>query len=65
MTEHEEQLAALRASIDQIVASAGEMVRALGAYMTALIEEGFTREEAVRVCIAWQTTLLTKKPEDE
>lgn len=58
MTEHEEQLAAMRAAIDQAVASAAELARAMAGYFNGLVAEGFTREEALVIVLAWQATIF-------
>jgi hypothetical protein len=60
MTEHDERLAALKATIDQAVEATVEMARAIGAYHRALISEGLDPDHALALCIAWQSSVLTQ-----
>lgn len=47
---------------DQAKAGMMEMAVALGAYRAELGRLGFTREEALAICIAWQTSALAHRP---
>jgi hypothetical protein len=65
MSEHEEQLAAMRAAMDQAVAAAGEMAKAMWGYYETMVKEGFTIEQAFQLTRDWQKTLLGQKPESD
>jgi len=54
VTEHADDLAALRANVDQAIASATEVGRALAAHFNALVDAGLTRDEALSLTRDWQ-----------
>lgn len=56
---HDEALAALRAQMDQAVASMGEIARASRAFFLALVDEGFSEREAMTLTTTWLATMLT------
>jgi hypothetical protein len=51
--EHNDPLPALIAEIDQTLAMAGELARAVRAYYDAFIEEGFTEKQALYAAVMW------------
>ncbi len=54
--DHDEQLAALKANVDQAVMGAAEIARAVGAYFNSLLAQGFTRDEALTLTRDWQAS---------
>lgn len=65
MSEYDEQLAALRANIDQAVAASAEVARSVAAYFNALTAAGFSRPEALALTCRWQQFLVSGAPRDE
>ncbi|MBV9805189.1 MAG: hypothetical protein JO130_18470 [Solirubrobacterales bacterium] len=51
----------LVATIDQWAALARQIPVVLGAYYKALLQEGFSREEAFALTLAYQTVALSPK----
>ena len=43
---------------EQATAGLTEMAAAMGAYHAHLVLSGFTREEALQICIAYQSTMI-------
>jgi hypothetical protein len=64
MTQHEDDLAALRALVDQAVEQASELARAVAAYYSALVRESVPPDAATQIVIAWQTALFLSKPSE-
>lgn len=58
MTEHEEQLAALRAVVDQAAAHAPELARVVASYYMALRAEGVPDHAATQIVVGWQAVLF-------
>jgi hypothetical protein len=54
MSEADDDLAVLRANVDQSVAAAGEVGRSIAAYFSSLVDAGLTREEALTLTRDWQ-----------
>jgi hypothetical protein len=53
VSEREEMEAALRAHLDQTRAAVTEFAQALGEMHKALVEQGFSRGEALTLCTTW------------
>jgi hypothetical protein len=56
MSESDDMEAVLRAHFDQTRAAVGEFATTIGAMHEAFVEQGFSRGEALTLCIAWITT---------
>lgn len=64
--EHEDQLAALRAEIDQARAHIVEMAATISAYFAALVEDGtFTRDEAFDLAREFQAIVFGNSVDDD
>lgn len=52
------------ANMDQLLRAVVDIAKVMRVYYVALIEEGFSNEEALRVTMAYQRTILTPRQED-
>lgn len=60
-----EELARIKAEMDQAIAGLGETARALRALFTELQSEGFDEAQAMRLTSTWLRAMLAKPPEPE
>lgn len=51
---------------DQMLAAVKQMAGIMGQYHKALMKEDFTRQEAIELCLGWQSAVLMNiKPSSE
>ena len=56
--EHEDQLAALRAVVDQMLEGTKEIARVVHGYFSSLVELGLSEEQALELTHGWQEHIL-------
>lgn len=54
----EDQFARFRAEMDQARETLGELALTVRRYYQELVEQGFTKDQALTIVVAWQATIL-------
>lgn len=62
---HEEDLARMRAEMDQAKEGLREFAGSIRVFYLELIEAGFTSNEAMALTVAWITAMLKRGNDDE
>jgi hypothetical protein len=62
---HEDDVARLRAEMDQAASAAKEMARAMRSFYAELSEQGFSEEQAMTLTLGWLTAMVRNSGGDD
>ena len=62
---HDDEMARMRAEVDQAKAGLAEVAGSCWAFYAALLDEGFDAGQAIKITVAWLTAMITKSSEPD